>query len=120
MPIFGLVMYLLFQISLGENLLFLGIPGLGIVFAGWVETLWGSLTTLIASGLVNASPWAQGLVINGVLGGIGAILGFMPLVLVLYMLLSILEDSGYMARVAFVLDRVFRRFGLSGKSFIPL
>lgn len=120
LPIFGLVMYLLFQISLGENLLFLGIPGLGIVFAGWVETLWGSLTTLIASGLVNASPWAQGLVINGVLGGIGAILGFMPLVLVLYMLLSILEDSGYMARVAFVLDRVFRRFGLSGKSFIPL
>ncbi len=120
LPIFALVMYLLFQLSLGENLFFLGIPGLGVFFAGWVDILWSAITNLVATGLVNAAPWAQGLVINGIFGGIGAILGFMPLVLVLYMFLSILEDSGYMARVTFVLDRVFRRFGLSGKSFIPL
>ncbi|MDC7250199.1 MAG: ferrous iron transport protein B [Sphaerochaetaceae bacterium] len=120
LPIFAVVMYLLFQISLGENLFFVGIPGLGIIFAGWVETIWEILTNFVASGLVNAAPWAQGLVIDGIFGGIGAVLGFMPLVLVLYMLLSILEDSGYMARVAFVLDRIFRKFGLSGKSFIPL
>ncbi|MGD1823296.1 MAG: ferrous iron transport protein B [Pleomorphochaeta sp.] len=120
LPIFAIIMYLLFQISIGSNLFNLGIPGLGVILAGWVDTLWSFLTDLLALGLVNASPWAQGLVINGIMGGIGAILGFMPLVLVLYLFLSILEDSGYMARVAFVLDRIFRRFGLSGKSFIPL
>ncbi len=120
LPIFAIIMYFVFQISIGDNLLFLGIPGLGVVFAGWVELLWDALTSLVSSTLISAAPWAQGLVINGVMGGIGAILGFMPLVLVLYFFLSILEDSGYMARVAFVLDRIFRRFGLSGKSFIPL
>lgn len=120
LPIFAFVMYLLFQLSISENLFGLGIPGLGYYLAGWVELFWGWLTDLLASGLVNASPWAYGLVIDGVMGGVGAVLGFMPLVLVLYMLMTILEDSGYMARVAFVLDRIFRRFGLSGKSFIPL
>ncbi len=120
LPIFAIIMYFLFQVSLGENLFFVGIPGLGVIFAGWVEAIWSALTNLVASGLVNAAPWAQGLVIDGIFGGIGAILGFMPLVLVLYIFLSVLEDSGYMARVAFVLDRIFRRFGLSGKSFIPL
>ncbi|MGD1820328.1 MAG: ferrous iron transport protein B [Pleomorphochaeta sp.] len=120
LPIFAVIMYLLFQISLGENLFFMGIPGLGVLLAGWVEFLWEALTNLVALGLVNAAPWAHGLVIDGIFGGIGAIVGFMPLVLVLYLFMSILEDSGYMARVAFVLDRIFRKFGLSGKSFIPL
>lgn len=120
LPIFAIVMYFLFQLSIGENLFNLGIPGLGVIFAGWVETLWSLFTNVVSSGLSTAAPWAQGLVVDGVMGGIGAVLGFMPLVLVLYFFMSILEDSGYMARVAFVLDRIFRRFGLSGKSFIPL
>jgi ferrous iron transport protein B len=119
-PIFALIMYVLFQFSLSENLFGLGIPGLGILIAGWVEFIWEILTNLMATLVSGASPWAYGLVIDGVMGGIGAVLGFMPLVLVLYMFLTILEDSGYMSRVAFVLDRIFRHFGLSGKSFIPL
>ncbi|HFV0323306.1 TPA: nucleoside recognition domain-containing protein, partial [Streptococcus agalactiae] len=65
-------------------------------------------------------PWVQSLLIDGVLAGIGAILGFVPQIFVLFLLLGFLEDSGYMARVAFVMDRIFRRFGLSGKSFIPM
>ena len=68
----------------------------------------------------GAADWAYSLVVDGVLEGIGAIFGFLPLILVLYLLMSFLEDSGYMARVAFVMDRIFRRFGLSGRSFIPL
>ena len=120
LPIFAFIMYILFQFSLSENLFGLGIPGLGVFIAGWVETIWGSLTNVVASLVSGASPWAFGLVVDGIMGGIGAVLGFMPLVLVLYMFLTILEDSGYMSRVAFVLDRLFRHFGLSGKSFIPL
>lgn len=77
--------------------------------------------TGLVEGLVgNASPWVYSLVIDGIMGGIGAVLGFLPLILVLYVLVSFLEDCGYMARVAFVLDRIFRRFGLSGRAFIPL
>ncbi len=120
LPIFGLIMYLLFQISIGDNLFGLGIPGLGQLLSGWVNSFWGWLTSIVALSLKNAAPWAQGLVIDGAMSGVGAVFGFMPLVLILYLLMSILEDSGYMARVAFVLDRVFRKFGLSGKSFIPL
>lgn len=119
-PIFALIMYLLFQISLSDNLFGLGIPGLGVAFSNLVNFIWGFLTDSLAGLIVGASPWAYGLLIDGIMGGIGAVLGFMPLVLVLYMFLTILEDSGYMARVAFVLDRIFRKFGLSGKSFIPL
>lgn len=119
-PIFALIMYLIFQITLSENLFGLGFPGLGISFSNLVNFIWGFLTDSIATVIVNASPWSYGLLINGIMGGIGAVLGFMPLVLVLYMFLTILEDSGYMSRVAFVLDRIFRHFGMSGKSFIPL
>lgn len=119
-PIFALIMYLIFQISLSENLFGLGIPGLGIAISNFVNYIWGFLTELLSNAIVNASPWAYGLVIDGIMNGIGAVFGFMPLVLVLYMFLTVLEDSGYMSRVAFVLDRIFRKFGLSGKSFIPL
>ncbi len=94
----------------------------GIALASLVEFLWGSLTDFIASLLLSlgAADWAYSLVVDGVLEGLGAIIGFLPLILVLYLLMSFLEDSGYMARVAFVMDRIFRRFGLSGRSFIPL
>ena len=116
-------MYIIFAATFSENFLFIpSFPSPGVWLAGLVEGAWGWFTELVASGLaaVGASDWASGLVIDGILGGIGAVLGFLPLVLVLYVLMSFLEDSGYMARVAFVMDRIFRRFGLSGRSFIPL
>lgn len=123
LPVFAAVMYALFAITFSENFLF--IPGLaspGVALATVVETLWGSLTDLVSNLLVSlgASDWAHSLLIDGVMEGIGAIFGFLPLILVLYLLMSFLEDCGYMARVAFVMDRIFRRFGLSGRSFIPL
>ncbi len=123
LPIFAVIMYILFAFTFSENLFF--IPGLlspGIWLAGLAETGWGALTGLV-EGLLEAggaSEWAFSLVIDGILAGIGAVIGFLPLVLVLFLLLSFLEDSGYMARVAFVMDRIFRRFGLSGRSFIPM
>ena len=122
LPIFAVVMYIMFACALSENFLFLGINGPGRWLESLVGTVWEYLTGLVAGGLeaAGAADWAKGLVVDGIFGGIGAILGFMPLVLVLYVLMAFLEDSGYMARVAFVMDRIFRRFGLSGRSFIPL
>lgn len=80
------------------------------------------LPVLIEDGLnaVNCADWLQSLILDGIVGGVGAVLGFVPQMLVLFILLAILESCGYMARVAFVLDRIFRKFGLSGKSFIPM
>ncbi|MGH0053420.1 MAG: ferrous iron transport protein B [Sphaerochaetaceae bacterium] len=123
LPIFAVVMYLLFAATFSENFLFIeGLPSPGIALATLVENIWGWLTDLISNGLMaaGAATWAHSLVVDGVLEGLGAIMGFLPLILVLYLLMSFLEDSGYMARVAFVMDRIFRRFGLSGRSFIPL
>lgn len=123
LPIFALVVYLIFACTFSENFLFVpGLPSPGVWLAGVVESAWGWLTDFVARGLeaAGSADWAMGLVVDGMLGGIGAVLGFLPLVLVLYVLMSFLEDSGYMARVAFVMDRIFRRFGLSGRSFIPL
>ena len=120
LPVFACIMYLLFACTNSENFLFLGIPSPGIWLAGLVESVWGGLTGVIEGLLGNASPWVYSLVIDGIMAGLGSILGFIPLVLVLYLLISFLEDCGYMARIAFVLDRIFRRFGLSGRSFIPL
>ncbi len=122
LPIFAVVMYIMFACTFSENFLFIeGLPSPGVWLAGIVETMWG----MIAEGVVGvieglgASEWAVGLVAS-CLDGIGAVAGFLPLVLVLFLLLSFLEDSGYMARVAFVMDRIFRHFGLSGRSFIPM
>jgi ferrous iron transport protein B len=120
-PVFAVVMYLLFACTFSENFLFIeGMPSPGIWLAGLAEAGWGALTGLLEGLLIDASPWVNSLVIDGIMGGIGAVIGFIPLVLVLFLLISVLEDSGYMARVAFVMDRIFRRFGLSGRSFIPL
>lgn len=69
---------------------------------------------------INCAPWLQGLIVDGIIGGVGAVLGFVPQILVLFIFLALLESCGYMARIAFVLDRIFRHFGLSGKSFIPM
>ncbi len=121
LPIFALVMYLLFACTNSENFLFIeGLPSPGIWLAGVAESAWGWLTAVAEGLLGNASPWVFSLVIDGIMAGLGAVIGFIPLVLVLYLLISFLEDCGYMARIAFVLDRIFRRFGLSGRSFIPL
>lgn len=122
LPIFAAVMYILFAATFSENFLFIpGLPSPGMWLAGLVETAWGALTGLVEGGLtsIGASDWALGLVLS-CMDGVGAVAGFLPLVLVLFLLLSFLEDSGYMARVAFVMDRIFRHFGLSGRSFIPL
>ena len=121
LPIFAVVMYLLFACTFSENFLFIkGFPSPGVWLAGLVEKGWEIFSNLIEGLIVNSSPWVYSLVMDGILNGIGAVLGFIPLVLILYILISFLEDSGYMARVAFVMDRIFRRFGLSGRSFIPL
>lgn len=91
---------------------------------GW--TMFGkdipSIPALFEMGLdaINCADWLKGLIVNGIVAGVGAVLGFVPQILVLFFLLSLLEACGYMARIAFVLDRIFRKFGLSGKSFIPM
>ena len=82
------------------------VPGFGAV-GGWLEE-------------IGCAGWLNGLISDGIIGGVGAVLGFVPQMLVLFLLLSILEDVGYMARIAFIMDRIFRKFGLSGKSFIPM
>lgn len=119
-PIFLVIMFAMYACTFSENFLWLGINSPGMWLAGVVESAWEWVVEGIAGLIEGASPWIYALVVDGILAGIGAVLGFMPLVLVLYLLMSFLEDSGYMARVAFVLDRLFRKFGLSGRSFIPL
>ncbi|MDT4762471.1 ferrous iron transport protein B [Sphaerochaeta sp. PS] len=123
LPAFAFIMYFMFAATFSENFLFVkGLPSPGIALASLVETLWGSLTDVVSTLLssAGAADWAYSLIISGIMEGLGAVLGFLPLILVLYVLMSFLEDSGYMARVAFVMDRLFRKFGLSGRSFIPL
>ena len=122
LPIFAAVMYGMFACTFSENFLFIeGLLSPGKWLEGFVGNLWG----IFADGMIGllegmgASEWATGLVAS-CLDGIGSVVGFLPLVLVLFLLLSFLEDSGYMARVAFVMDRIFRHFGLSGRSFIPM
>lgn len=122
LPMFAVVMYLMFACTFSENFLFVeGLPSPGVWLAGVVEEAWGAMQEFVVGAVetVGASEWAVGLV-SSCLDGVGAVAGFLPLVLVLFLLMSFLEDSGYMARVAFVMDRVFRHFGLSGRSFIPM
>ena len=80
------------------------------------------IPVLVENGLnaINCAPWLQDLILNGIIAGVGAVLGFVPQMLVLFLLLAVLESCGYMARIAFIMDRIFRKFGLSGKSFIPM
>ena len=121
LPIFAIIMYLLFAITFSENFLFIeGLLSPGMWLAGLAEDIWASFANVIDGLIVNASPMLRSLIMDGIIEGLGAIIGFIPLVWVLYILISFLEDCGYMARIAFVMDRIFRRFGLSGRSFIPL
>ena len=117
-PAFLVIMYALFSITFGEGPLGIGVWLQTIVTDFWdgpfTETIMGAIESM------GAADWAVGLVGDGILAGVGGVVSFLPQILVLFLLMSFLEDSGYMARVAFVMDRLFRKFGLSGKSFIPL
>ncbi len=109
-PIFAVVMFLVFQISQ----VWVG-PFIADTLVAWLEMFQGWVGDL----LVNASPLLSALLVDGVIGGVIAVIGFLPLVMIMYFLIAILEDCGYMARVAVVLDPIFKRVGLSGKSVIP-
>lgn len=114
LPVFILIMFIVFQISVGPISNFFQDPL--ETFAS--ETLPSVVTDWLLS--MGASDFAIGLVVDGVIAGIGSILSFLPIIILLFLCLSILEDTGYMARAAFIMDRLFRHFGLSGKSFVPL
>ncbi|MBS7224786.1 MAG: ferrous iron transport protein B [Clostridiaceae bacterium] len=115
LPIFAAVMFLVYYIAIGT---------VGDWMTGWTnDVLFGEIIPPAVEGWmvsIGCAPWLVGLVVEGIIGGCGAVLGFVPQMLVLFLMLSILEDVGYMARVAFIMDRIFRKFGLSGKSFIPM
>lgn len=119
LPIFILVMYVVYTIAMGGTSISIGTIGTDwandVLFGDIVPNFFdGILTSLHVNGVL------YGLIMDGIVGGVGAVLGFVPQILVLFLLLSIMEDVGYMSRVAFIMDRIFRRFGLSGKSFIPM
>ena len=125
LPRFAVIMYLIYTIAMGTSIVDGGI-GIGTFGTDWAnDTLFGEIVPgwfdaiLGALGVVEGT-WVYGLIQDGIVAGVGAVLGFVPQMLVLFLLLAILEDVGYMARIAFIMDRIFRRFGLSGKSFIPM
>ena len=115
LPIFAVIMWAVYTISIGT---------IGDWTVGFMnDTLFGEwIVPGVTSGLeaIGCADWLTSLVADGIVGGVGAVLGFVPQMLILFLLLSILEDCGYMSRVAFIMDRIFRKFGLSGKSFIPM
>ncbi|WP_105617432.1 ferrous iron transport protein B [Vallitalea okinawensis] len=111
-PIFALVMWTVFAISQTH----LG-PLLADTFVGWIDAFYGWVEGLLGEGV---SPVLSAILLDGIIGGVGAVVGFLPLIMVLFFLLALLEDCGYMARVAVVMDRFFKRVGLSGKSIIPM
>lgn len=146
-PIFAVIMFLVFHLTFSEDFLYLaaggalpenwvslagtwgegifgssdGISSPGVILFNLLDTITASISDAIAGAMESTtSAWAQGLVVDGIFGGLFAVLSFLPQILVLFMFFSILEDSGYMARVAFILDRIFRRFGLSGRAFMPM
>ena len=115
LPIFIVVMWFVYFISIGS---------IGDWVTGFMnDTLFGKwIVPGVASGLeaIGCASWLVSLVSDGIVGGVGAVLGFVPQMLILFLLLAVLEDCGYMSRIAFIMDRIFRKFGLSGKSFIPM
>ena len=115
LPIFAVVMFLIYYIS---------ITTVGTMMTDWVnDVLFGEIIPPAVEGLlvsIGTADWLQSLILDGIVAGVGAVLGFLPQMLVLFLLLALLEDCGYMSRIAFIMDRIFRRFGLSGKSFIPM
>jgi ferrous iron transport protein B len=115
LPIFALAMFFVYYVSIGS------IGDFTVTFMN--ETLFGEwIVPAVASGMeaIGCAEWLISLVADGIVGGVGAVLGFVPQMMILFALLALLEDCGYMSRVAFIMDRIFRKFGLAGKSFIPL
>lgn len=115
LPIFACVMFLVYYLS---------ITTVGSMMTDWVnDVLFTEMIPPAVEGWlerIDAAPWLTSLILDGIIAGVGAVLGFLPQMLTLFFCLAILEDCGYMARIAFIMDRIFRRFGLSGKSFIPM
>ncbi len=115
LPFFAAVMWLVYYIAIST---------VGGFATDWTnDVLFGEIVPPAVSGFlesINCAPWLQGLIVDGIVAGVGAVLGFVPQMLVLFLMLAFLEACGYMARVAFIMDRIFRKFGLSGKSFIPM
>lgn len=115
LPIFAFIMWLVYYFS---------IQTIGTIGTDWVnDQLFGQYVPEFVAGWLETwqvQPWLQSLILDGILAGVGAVLGFLPQIMVLFFCLALLEDCGYMARIAFVMDRLFRKFGLSGKSFIPM
>lgn len=142
-PIFLAVMFLIFHLTFSENFLFLsglikddwvslkgtafegvfgvgGINSPGVILTNLLGVLTDGISNWVAELLSSSPSWVSGLICDGILGGVFSILSFLPQILLLFLLFSILEDSGYMARIAFILDRLLRRFGLSGRAFLPM
>lgn len=144
-PIFLLILFAIFHLTFSENFLFIGaalpegwvalegtalegvfgdggINSPGVVLFNLLDLGTSSISEAVAGAMeaAGSADWATGLVCDGILGGLFAILSFLPQILLLFLFFSILEDSGYMARVAFILDRIFRKFGLSGRAFMPM
>ena len=119
LPIFAVIMALIYTIAMGST----GFS-FGTMATDWTnDVLFGEIVPPAVEGFlvsIGCADWLVGLINDGIVAGVGAVLGFVPQMLVLFLMLSILEDIGYMARVAFIMDRIFRKFGLSGKSFIPM
>ena len=115
LPIFALVMFIVYYVS---------VTTVGAIVTDWTnDVLFGEIIPpAIESGLnaIGCWDWLQGLILDGIVAGVGAVLGFVPQMLILFIFLAFLEGCGYMARIAFIMDRIFRKFGLSGKSFIPM
>ena len=115
LPIFAAVMWLVYYVS---------VTTVGSILTDWTnDTLFGEWIIPAAQSFfegIGCADWLTGLIVDGVISGVGAVLGFVPLMLVLFIFLAFLESCGYMARIAFIMDRIFRKFGLSGKSFIPM
>ena len=133
LPIFALIMWLVYAISIGTvgafTVDFMNDGLFGSFAEAYPDTFmasWKSVPELFdlflynSEGVLRVAPWLYSLIQDGIVGGVGAVLGFVPQMVILFLLLSLLEDCGYMSRVAFIMDRIFRKFGLSGKSFIPM
>ena len=123
LPIFAVIMFAVYAIAMGGYPISIGTMGTDwandVLFGEWVPNFFNSFL-LNAEGAPVIAEWLYALIMDGIVAGVGAVLGFVPQILVLCFLLALMEDVGYMARIAFVMDRIFRKFGLSGKSFIPL
>ncbi len=144
-PIFLVILFFVFHLTFSSNFLFLGglfgenapicfegsifeglfwtadgINSPGVILQSFLTNITDWLSSLAGESLASSPQWVSGLLVDGILGGLFAVLSFLPQILLLFLFFSILEDSGYMARVAFILDRVFRKFGLSGRAFMPM